>query len=393
MCDARLSRLIAALLAAYLLAGPAIASERKDNLFDYVQAGENIAAAFNEGQVDTVIRMLDMEALSRRVAATVVEGEKDRADFALGFQRGSKVEDIGKLMFGQRDGSDLTVKFVRVVQCEYERCALLRFDYGDNGFDYIEFAIRQDNVGRTRIVDWAPLTTGEMVSVTIGSTARLVLDTSPNLLARLLGLKSVDQAAVKRMKDIGQMRRNGDFKGAYVEIGKLPPELANTRAMLTLQAAMANEAGDTDGYKRTLVRLNELHGNDPAAATMLLDHYFYNKDLDNSLRVISIIEARVGADGLTNLLRANVYAAVGRNKEAIASAREAIRLEPDYTAAYFTLAQELVRRGKFAQAIDAYKTLQSEFGYEFSRDNFAEDDQYRKFIASTQFRKWMVKKR
>ena len=123
---------------------------------------------------------------------------------------------------------------------------------------------------------------------------------------------------------------------------------------------------------------------------MLLDHYFFAKDLDKCLRAIATIESRVGVDGMTQMLRSNIYMTMGKHQDAITYARKAIEVEPDMTDPYFTLAQSHVALGQFDEAIDVYSTLQDDFGYRFTKDNFAQEATFTKFIASPQFKKWMT---
>ena len=71
---------------------------------------------------------------------------------------------------------------MRVVTRGAETRPLLRFDYGDAGFEYIEFVIRPDAKGGVRIVDWAPLSGGELYSEVIGRMARILSDPAPGLI-------------------------------------------------------------------------------------------------------------------------------------------------------------------------------------------------------------------
>jgi tetratricopeptide (TPR) repeat protein len=124
---------------------------------------------------------------------------------------------------------------------------------------------------------------------------------------------------------------------------------------------------------------------------MLLDHYFYSKDLNKCLQAISAIEKQVGADGMTHLLRANIHVTMGMYADAIADAREGIRLEPDFVNSYFTLAQAHVALGQFGEAVEVYSKLEQNFGYQFARENFVADASFGKFVASPPFRKWLPK--
>jgi tetratricopeptide (TPR) repeat protein len=278
---------------------------------------------------------------------------------------------------------------MKVVRRGNDDRPLLRLDYGDGGFEYIEFVIQADAKGKARIVDWVPLSSGEPYSEVVGRMARILTEPSPGLIQNLLGLQQIDQASLNRMKTIAELRRKGDLRGAFREMEKLPPAIADSRVMLVQRASLASEASDDDNYRKMLARLEKLHGNDPAAAFMLLDHYFYAKDLDKCLQAISTIESRVGVDGMTQMLRSNIYASLGKHKEAVTHATKAIDIEPDMTDPYFTLAQSHVILGQFAEAIEVYSTLQEEFGYEFSAENFAQDATFTKFVASPQFKNWL----
>lgn len=357
---------------------------------DMAAVGAELTAIFNERKGDTLAAMLDMNALGTRVAENVYESEKGRSDFVRGFTKTAQSSVLVKDFMALLDRSpESTAKFMKVVTRGAETRPLLRFDYGDSGFEYIEFVVRSDGKGGIRIVDWAPLSGGELYSQVIGRMSRILSDPAPGLIQTLLGMPKIDQESLKRMKAIAEMRRKGDLRGAYLEMEKLPAAISDSRVMLVQRASLASEAGDDANYRRMLARLEQLHGNDPAAAFMLLDHYFFAKDLDKCLRAIGTIESRVGVDGMTQMLRSNIYMSMGKHQEAVTYARKAIEVEPDMTDPYFTLAQSHVSLGQFAEAIEVYSTLRDEFGYQFTKENFAKDETFTKFIASPQFKKWM----
>lgn len=386
----RLTRGLAIGALALLPLSAALAVAGKSENLDLDALGQTISTAFNERDADTLVEMVDMQTLGTRVAATLYENEKGRSEFARGFTKTAKSKDVINQFFAQLDNSEgSTTKFMKVVQRGEERRPLMRLDYGDAGFEYLEFVIVQDDKGRPRIVDWAPLSGGDLYSTSVGMVARLAMGPAPGLIPSFLGLKKIDEKALKHMKRIGELRKQGELQKAYDEMGNLPAEIADTRVLLVQRASLASEAGNDDAYRKTLARLDEKHGKDPAAAFMLLDHYFYAKDLRKCLGAIDAIESRVGSDGMTQLLRANIHSVMGMPKEAITHASEAVRLEPDFTTAYFSLAQSHVLVGQFGEAVGVYKTLETDFGYEFSKEGFAEDQNFKKFVASPQFKKWL----
>jgi hypothetical protein len=352
--------------------------------------GGQLETIFNERQVDTLSSMLDLAGLGARVAASVYDNDKGRAEFVRGFMKSAQAKTLVAEFFAQLDRApDSAVKYMRVVRRGNETRPLLRFDYGDSGFEYLEFVVQTDAKGKARIVDWAALSGGELYSEVIGRMARILTEPAPGLIQNLLGMQQIDQATLKRMKAVAELRRKGDLRGAFQEMEKLPAEIADSRVILVQRASLASEANDDAAYRRVLARLEKLHGNDPAAAFMLLDHYFYAKDVNKCLQAIAAIESRVGVDGMTQMLRSNIYMSSGMHKEAITYASKAIDIEPEMSDPYFTLAQSHVMLGQFGEAIEVYSTLQADFGYEFSEDNFAQDAAFKKFIASAQFKKWL----
>lgn len=386
----RIVRLIGCMVALFV-ATTAMALPTDSKAPDMAAVGAQLTTIFNERQGDTLASMLDISALGARVAENVFESEKGRSEFVRGFTKSAQSSALVKDFFALLDRSpESTAKFMRVVTRGAETRPLLRFDYGDSGFEYIEFVVRPDGKGSIRIVDWAPLSGGELYSQVIGRMARILSDPAPGLIQTLLGMPQMDQESLKRMKTIAEMRRKGDLRGAYLEMEKLPAAISDSRVMLVQRASLASESGDDAGYRKMLARLEQLHGSDPAAAFMLLDHYFFAKDLDKCLRAITTIESRVGVDGMTQMLRSNIYMTMGKHQDAVTYARKAIEVEPDMTDPYFTLAQSHVALGQFAEAIEVYSTLQDDFGYQFTKENFAQDATFTKFIASPQFKKWMT---
>jgi tetratricopeptide (TPR) repeat protein len=391
MSWAVLSHRILRLLWCIVALGAATAAAADDPKAPNMEAvGAQLATIFNERKADALVAMLDMGALGARVAANVFDSERGRSEFARGFAKTAQAKTLVSDIFGQLDRSPgSATKFMRVVTRGAEQRPLLRFDYGDSGFEYIEFVVQRDANGSVRIVDWAPLSGGELYSEVIGRMARILSDPAPGLIQTLLGIPKIDEATAKRMKAIAELRRKGDPRGAYEQMEKLPAVIADSRVMLSQRASLASEAGDDDAYRKVLARLEQLHGKDPAAAFMLLDHYYYTQDLDKVLRGITAIESRVGVDGMTQMLRANIYMMLGKHTEAVTYARKAIEVEPDMNKAYFTLAQSHVALGQFADAVKVYTTLQKDFGYQFTKENFAQDATFTKFIDSPQFKKWL----
>jgi len=73
----------------------------------------------------------------------------------------------------------------------------------------------------------------------------------------------------------------------------------------------------------------------------------------------------------------------------VKAAEESIRLEPDREDPYHSLAAGYVGLKKYRDAIKAYQTLASQFGYEFERQHFTTDTRFAGFVKSAEFKRWL----
>lgn len=363
------------------------AEEAKQSVLE--QIGLDIAMAMDERDEEAFVELLNFERLAERIAATVVDTETERKGFVRGFVGNMTPQRFTRTVFASLNYTEGgSAKFMRAMDRAEDRRVLVRLNMGDSGFDYLEFVIEPDAAGRTRIVDWYSLSTGELLSTNVGALSRLLVDPNPSLLQSIFGIKSIDPATLKQLRYISDLRTRGDFRVAYFEMEKLPPELANSRIILTQRAGLASAFNDEERYRAMLEQLASRYSHEPATAFMLIDHYFYKQDYARCLDAIKQIEKRVGQDGMTSMLRANIYMLAKQWKEAAQSAREGIRIEPDFTGAHFTLVDALIGQEQFEEAVEQFKTLEAEFGYEFSSEAIEAEPTYAKFIKSKAYKNW-----
>lgn len=372
-----------------LLALPSLSTASEAQSPSFEQVGHQIAAVMQERDEGAFMRLLNFRRLAERIADTMVESEKDREDFVRGFTRTAGPDNFAKAVFvnlQQRD--DVRLKFMRMVDRDRERRALVRLDMGDAGFDYMEFVLEADSTGTPKIVDWYSLSTGELLSVSVGGLSRLLVDPAPGLLKTFFGVQALDAEAVKRLRRVSELRSKGQWKEAYFEMEKLPPEIANSRLILTQRAGLASALGDDDLYRSALEQLAQRYADQPSTAFMLIDHYLYKQDYDRCLQSIGYMEKRVGQDGLTYMLRANIHLLAKQLDESVRNAREGIRVEPDFAGPYFSLIEVLIAQERFPEAVEAFQDMETKFGYEFSSELLEAEPTYAKFVASDAYKKW-----
>jgi hypothetical protein len=71
---------------------------------------------------------------------------------------------------------------------------------------------------------------------------------------------------------------------------------------------------------------------------------------------------------------------------------EAIAKEPDAEDAYWTVVTVSTYDKNYTKTVAWLQKIESQFGYDFAEENFADQDAYKDFILSQEFTKWMKSK-
>jgi len=350
--------------------------------------GTEVARALNERDKASLARLLDFHGLAQRAAQVQGLNGKDEQDYIKGVESVG-VERLIQSYFQALDSSQGTVKFMRVTDAVPAR-SLVRLDLGDRGFNYFEYVLSTSADGRTRAVDWYQVSTGELMSVTIGGVSQLFMASNRGMLERLLGGAKVDEATLAKLHRIGELQRAGKPAEALQLLKQLPDPLGSTRILLAARASMASFAQLPDEYDAALAKMAEKYANDPAASFMLIDYYFKREDTPQVLKALGILEQRVGIDGITSQLRANTYLFADDFTNALKYADDSIRLEPDRVEGHDTRATILVQMKRYTDAVDAYRAMEKQFDLAFTREVFA-DPIFAPFVASKPFQAWLPK--
>ena len=380
------SRCIATLLFAVCASAQVV--DRAQHRASAEQFGAEIARALNERDKKAFAGLIDFQSLGRRAAQFQNLTPKDEQAFTGGLQS-ALLDRLVASYFQSLDTSHGTVKFMRVTNAVPAR-SLVRLDLGDRGFNYFEYVLANGADGRARAVDWYQVSTGELMSVTIGGVSQLFIANNPGMLERLLGTGAkVDPMLVTRLQKIGELQRAGKPAEALALLKQLPEPMGNSRILLSARASMASLAELPEEYDAALAMIAERYSDDPAASFMLIDYYFKRQDTPQVLKALSTLEKRVGVDGITCQLRANTHLIANDFKTALKYAEESIRLEPDRLEGHDARATILVRLARFADAVDAYRDMENQFGIKFTRDIFLQDPVFAPLVASTAFRAWL----
>ena len=347
-----------------------------------------IVDGMNSGNIAELEQHFDFRTIGIKAGKELFNSEREYRDFATGMQT-SRHNVLSSIVTQiQAAGGDMTLTgYVRRAKLVLPQ---VRLDLGDYGLDYIEYQLEQKSDGSYQVVDWYNLSTGRMYSQTIAIGARLLIDPDPGILKKLLGITEVDKNSLKIITAMGQARRNADFVEANRLYATLPPEIRNTRVFLEMGIGFANLANDDALYRKRLNTLAEKHGADPSAAFLLIDHYYYEGNVDKALANIEVMERQIGKDGYTTFLKANLHVEMaGDYAGAEALYREAIDIEPYLDEPYETLAYVYILQDKFAEAVEVYQLQEKQFDVRYSADDFFDTPEVNRFKASAEFRQWM----
>ena len=349
--------------------------------------GVGMADALNKGDAEAAGNFVNTRALGKRVAKSMyTDAEQQRA-----IENGYNSRSMQQIFAGyctalrRNQGS---AKFMRVVMHAGEPRALVRLDAGSEGLDYLEFLVDRDDSGKYRVIDWYQLSLGTLESDSLGAMVRLLSDPDQSFLHRF-ATTSFSAETVEKVRQVGALERQGKYAESLALMNQLPPELADSVEVLRLRVADASRSKNEAEYYRTLGILARKYGDDLSVALLLMNYYLKEQRVDKVQVGLSIIENRVGSDGVTNTLRSTFYGLTGEYDQAVAYARKAVELEPDLQRAWVALAAGYVLQKNYPQAVVTYRTLQTRFGLTLTRKQFEGDPSLGPFLQSEAFKKWL----
>ena len=348
--------------------------------------GEAIAAAFNQRDVDGVLRMMDVDAVMRRVVKDLDLNAADREAVGKGLPRGLRTNvEIG---VRSMEGAKGTARFMRVGTRDAKPYPIVRLDLGDLGTDYVEYHLTPSG----KIEDWYIHSLATLYS----TSARLSLATmlkTDSMLFGLFGTRFTTKADTKPFTDLRVRLQAQDFAGAYRVLETFPEGFRKSRQWALMRVAYGGRI-DEATHRATLRHLASNFGKDADLQFMLIDHYFFEEKFDRALEGVSGLERAVGGeDAATANLRGNILTAAKRFGEAAKACRRGMALEPDHKPAYWCLVTVglTTRDGKIA--VEGLKAYEKAFAVEFDLQQLAAQDAYKEIARTPEFAAWAKSRR
>jgi tetratricopeptide (TPR) repeat protein len=340
--------------------------------------------AINQRDMQALNALINRDALSDRMASKVTDDLRKHAE--LKQQAAKGLDTMLKNFMDALTRMNAKARFMRLARRESDIRVLLRADMQGGGFDYLEYIVTADGAGNYRAIDWYALTGGQLVSDSFGAVFRLMVDPDPGFLKQLMGVQSIDPGVLESIRQLGVLQRQGKFAEALASSEKWPPAIRDSKVMRKVRLQLATAANDTAAYQRIVAALDAPTLDDPGDAVMLIDYYFRKQQYPQALRAIGVVERWSGKDGMTQLMSANANCTNKDYANCIASAQEAIRVEPEMEDPYWVLAQAYASSNDYASTAAALRTLTQKFQYKFTAASLAKDPIYAGFLKSPEGR-------
>jgi hypothetical protein len=353
---------------------------------DVAATGKSLAAALNDRDLEAVLGTMDAEAMSRLVLKGLGLSDADRETLRKGF--GKALRNNVEIGMRSIEGSKGTAKYLRSGARDSRPYALLRYDLGDQGTDYVEYYLTPAG----KVEDWYVHSMATLYS----TSARLGLATvfkTDSMLFSIFGTRMANGADAKPFTELRTRLQAQDFAGAYRALETFPEGFRKTRQWAVMRVTYGGRIDDAT-HRAALRYLAANFGAEPDLQFMLIDHYFFEEKFDRALASVGALEGAVGGeDGATANLRGSILIGAKRFNDAAASCRRGMALEPEHRPAYWCLVSVGIaaRNGKIA--VEGLKAYEKAFRMEFDLDKLAAIDDYKEIARTPEFLAWKKRRR
>lgn len=352
---------------------------------DVAAPGAALLALIESRDAQGLASRIDGDALLARVleGSSLAGGQRDA--FAKGF--GQSQSKMGANFVANLERNRAKAHLVRSSAAGAGTSQIVRLDYYDaegngSGFDYLEFELGADG----RIRDWRSHAQAARASDTMRLLVSSMFDDS-TVGAWLFGRPTTDDAVLAQVKAFSAATTRGDFRAGHAALERFPPEFRKTRQWAGLRIAMAANIDDAT-YRSDLASMARDHGSDPQVQFMLIDHFFFTGDYTRMVEAVQRFERRVVADGATNLLECNGYVLMAKWADAERACRDANRIEPGFTPAWWSLVDVYAGMHETARLLATLDEIQARFDLAIAPDAIVAIEGYEWLATDPDFVAW-----
>jgi len=353
---------------------------------DVAATGEAIARALNERDVEAIVAMMDVDAVTRLVIKDLGLNAKDRESVRQGFPKALRTNvEIGVRTI---EGTKGSARFLRTGTRDARPYVLLRYDLGDQGTDYVEYYLTP---GR-KVEDWYVHSMATLYSASAALGLATVLKTD-SMLFGLFGARFTREADAKPFSDLRSRLQAQDFAGAYRVLESFPEAFRKSRQWALMRVTYGGRI-DEATHRAALRYLAQSFGAEADLQFMLIDHYFFEEQFDQALASLGALERAIGGeDAATANLRGNILIAARRFPDAAQACRRGMALEADHKQAYWCLVTVGIATRNGRIAVEGLKAYERAFAVEFDLDKLGAQDEYKEVARTPEFAAWAKSRR
>ncbi len=354
---------------------------------EYQAAAEKIVDGFNARDPEPFSQAVDADRLLDAALSGLFVDTKPKREFAEGFKRGMKARSPATQLI-QRMPEGGYAKLLRIKMDGDIGQALMRVDFGEYGTGYFDLYLSPGGNGEIKVADWFSYASGQFYSETIRQIAASVLPT-PTVLGKVYDAASDRKEGAGILMEFAAMSKRGEYAQAVRKFLALDEDLRKSRLLNIVAFKLANLSDDMELYGKVLENIDRHFGTDERMSFILIDYYYLEGDYDKAIETTDRMQASFGVeDPGVIVLKANALLEKGEVEEALAQAKHAIELEPEYEYAYLVLLGAQIRQKQFAQAVSTADVLEKRFFYDLGSPSLSEDEYFRDFAESAEYREW-----
>jgi hypothetical protein len=352
---------------------------------DVAAAGEAIAAALNQRESEAMMRMLDVDAIVRLVVRDLGVSTADREQVRREIPRALRT-NLGTSLQAL-EANKGSAKFLRSGARDGKPYALVRYDFGEQSSDYVEYYLTPLH----KVEDWYVHSVATLYSTSARFDLATILKTD-SMLFGLFGARFTTQADAP-FTDLRSHLQAKDFAKAYRVLEDFPESYRKSRQWALMRVSYGSRI-DEARHRAALRHLARNFGKDADLQFMLIDHYLFEQQFDRALEAVGALERSIGGeDAATANLRGTVLIAMKRFDDAAKACRRGMTLESDHKPAYLCLVDVGIGAKSGQIAVEGLKAYEKAFAVEFDLDKLRARDEYREIARTPEFAAWAKSRR
>lgn len=354
---------------------------------DKVELAKEFVQFANDYDGKRVGALFDLKTFAKRTAKAMNMNPKSINSFVSGFLASSR-ENFGSNLIAQLTNSYGQAEYVYNIEIDGISGPMIRFDYGEQGINYLFLIIERNSVGNLKIIDIFSPTNDAYFSELAGDLGQLAIRPNKDLLSRIFKSKKIDASIVDTFKSFAQKTMKGDSLGAYKKIKSLPDDIRKQRLIMALSVSLAGSVND-ELYMAELSLLAKEHASDPAVAFYLVDYFYLKGKFPEVIKIVENFEKKYKSDGYTNVLKGNAYFESQKYSKSLEMANRCIELEEFFINCYWLEVNNYLSLKKYPELINRFKEMEQKFYLTFTKSEFLKEEIYDEFVESKEFKDWL----